>query len=72
MATASAAMKCILCEDCGWVCEEHPTAPWNEEHLLRCNGAGAPYPWCNTPKDGSPPRMPEGFRTEADKGGWRH
>jgi hypothetical protein len=24
------------------------------------------------PVDGKPPRMPEGFKTDVDKNGWRH
>jgi hypothetical protein len=31
-----------------------------------------PCPWCNKPAEGEQPRMPEGFKTEFDKDGWRH
>jgi hypothetical protein len=65
-------MQCSLCEDCGWVCETPPGRPWEGEHACPCGGAGAPCPWCNvTDKDGAP-TLPEGFKTEFDKKGWRH
>ena len=25
-------MKCLLCEDCGWVCERHTENPWKGPH----------------------------------------
>jgi len=53
--------QCTLCEDGGWVCEDHPTSPWNAEHVENCIGASASCPWCNSPMDGTAPRMPEGF-----------
>src|ERR1700722_4428055 len=37
-------MKCSACEDCGWVCENHPEKPWEGEHACRCGGAGMPCP----------------------------
>jgi flavoprotein len=58
-------LKCTFCEDCGWVCEDHPTFPWNEEHLLTCNGAGVSCPWCN---NGEIPRLPKGFKSDWDDG----
>jgi hypothetical protein len=51
--------KCTLCGDVGWVCDG-------------CGSAGAPCPWCNVPGEGEAPRMPDGFKTEVDKDGWRH
>jgi hypothetical protein len=65
-------MICAICEDIGWVCENHPERPWDGPHACSCGGAGAPCPNCNVPVDGEPPRMPEGFRTEVNKDGWRH
>jgi hypothetical protein len=67
-----AKMNCSLCEDCGWVCETHPGRPWEGNHACNCGGAGAPCPWCNLPDKDGTPRLPDGFRTEFDKKGWRH
>jgi hypothetical protein len=59
-------MKCLLCEDSGWVCENHPDQPWEGPHACTCGGAGSPCPACNKPREGEPPRLPKGFK--ADKG----
>ena len=53
-------VKCTLCEDCGWVCANHPHKPWASTPatagvLLR------PCPWRNPSDAGHPPRMPDGF-----------
>jgi hypothetical protein len=40
-------MKCILCADTGWVCENHPRRPWEGPHGCDCGGAGMPCPVCN-------------------------
>jgi hypothetical protein len=37
-------MKCVLCEDSGWVCEGHPERPWGGAHGCQCGGAGMPCP----------------------------
>jgi hypothetical protein len=63
-------MKCTLCEDCGWVCGSHPDRPWQGEHACNCGAPGMPCAWC--PAEGETPRIPEGFKTEFDKDGWRH
>jgi hypothetical protein len=34
-------MKCILCADTGWVCENHPRRPWDGPYGCDCGGAGA-------------------------------
>jgi hypothetical protein len=60
-----------LSEDCGWVCETHPGRPWEGDHACGC-GAGAPCPWCNLPDKDGAPRLPDGFRIDADKKGWRN
>jgi hypothetical protein len=65
-------MKCLVCEDIGWVCEAHPERPWEGPHGCGCGAAGAPCPWCNEPAEGETPRMAEGFKTVVDKDGWRH
>jgi hypothetical protein len=33
-------MKCLVCEDTGWVCENHPDQPWEGPHACQCGGAG--------------------------------
>jgi hypothetical protein len=65
-------MKCALCEDSGWVCENHPKRAWEGEHACGCGGAGAPCPACNAPEPGEAPRLPKGYDTAFDKEGWRH
>jgi hypothetical protein len=27
--------RCLLCEDCGWVCERHTEKPWDGQHACR-------------------------------------
>lgn len=44
-------MTCLICNDEGWVCENHPDKSWGEGHDC-CEGAGMPCA-CNksdTPK----------------------
>jgi hypothetical protein len=65
-------MKCLRCDDCGWLCEKHTRRPWLGDRACDCGGAGMPCPACNTPDNDDPPRPPEGFKTEVDKDGWRH
>jgi hypothetical protein len=40
-------MKRAVCDDCGWVCENHPDRPFQGESACTCGGAGAPCPRCN-------------------------
>jgi hypothetical protein len=35
-------MKCLCCEDTGWVCENHPDQPWEGPHACSCGDAGMP------------------------------
>jgi hypothetical protein len=65
-------MNCNLCEDCGWVCEDHPDAPWDGLHACICGAAGMPCPKCNPSDLDNPPRPPTGTRVNFDKDGWRH
>jgi hypothetical protein len=65
-------MRCALCDNCGWVCENHPHKPSYGNHACPCGGAGMPCPWCNTPTGGKPPRVPVGMVIQFDKKGWRH
>jgi hypothetical protein len=60
-------VKCSLCEDCGWVCENHRFRPWEGARACKCGEAGMPNPSCNVPDVGETPRMPKGFRTEAGR-----
>jgi hypothetical protein len=64
--------KCAVCHDTAWVCENHPDKPWDGPHACPCGAPGAPCPACNAINDRDAPRMPEGFKTEVDKAGWRH
>jgi len=64
-------MKCLRCEDIGWVCEDHPGRPWERPHACPCGAAGAPCPDCNATSEGAAPRMPTGFKTEVGKNGRR-
>jgi hypothetical protein len=56
-------MKCLCCEDEGWVCEEHPDQPAFGPHACACGAAGMPCPGCNSKPDDLP-RMPKGFEPD--------
>jgi len=66
-------MKCPHCDDTRWVCESHPTLPWEgsgSPRECKCGGAGMPCERCNT---GDPPELPSGFRVTINtKHGPRH
>jgi hypothetical protein len=55
-------MTCSRCDDCGWVCENHPERPWQGPRACPCGAAGALCPDCNTTDDISEgiedPRLP--------------
>jgi hypothetical protein len=53
-------MKCSICEDRGWVCENHPEKPWEGEHACTAVRMAPP---CNRGNDEDAPRIPSGFRT---------
>jgi hypothetical protein len=38
---------------------------------VSCGAAGIPCPRCNQLADGETPRMPDDFKVESDKDGWR-
>jgi len=65
-------MKCTICKDTAWVCENHPHRPWEGRFACGCGAAGAPCPECNGTNDRDGPRLPSGFPTQFDKKGWRH
>jgi bifunctional non-homologous end joining protein LigD len=54
-------MKCAICRDTGWVCEDDADRPWAGSQACDCGGAGMPCPACNPCDEGSPPRPPEGY-----------
>jgi hypothetical protein len=62
--------RCAVCNDEGWVCENHADKPWNASGC-EC-GAGMPCRECNPSDRDTPPRMPPGSKTIFDKDGWRH
>ena len=64
-------MTCGLCEDTGWVCENHPGKPWDGDHACGCGAAGMPCMRCNPSDLDDPPRPPAGMHIELDKEGWR-
>jgi hypothetical protein len=69
-------MPCPACDDCRWVCENHPDRPLkgfgsNRADACEC-GAGMPCPICNHPEEGDPPAMPPGFIVTIDDKGPRH
>jgi hypothetical protein len=43
-------MACNICDDKGWVCENHPDKPWDgtsdREDACSCGGAGMPCVQC--------------------------
>jgi hypothetical protein len=65
-------MKCALCKDSGWVCENHPHRPWDGRFACGFGGVGAPCPECSGTNDGNTPRMRSGFTPQFDKKRWRH
>ncbi len=58
---------CARCDNCRWVCENHPTTPWLGQLACDCGGAGMPCPACNQSDDGTLPEMPEGFNVVVSK-----
>jgi len=52
---------CKVCDDSGWVCEEHPSKPWEDSDSSRscdCGGAGMPCECNNT----DIPKFPPDYR----------
>jgi hypothetical protein len=55
-------IKCAICDDIGWVCEDHGDRRWRLKAIKRTRAnrpAGMPCPICNTKE---PPRTPPGMR----------
>jgi hypothetical protein len=44
-------MACLVCDNSGWVCEEHPDHPWRGTSLRTdahdCVHVGMPYEFCD-------------------------
>lgn len=62
--------RCHVCDDTGWVCEDHPDRPSDCVPVARsctCGGAGKPCPVCNTPAAGERPRMGPDFVPALDR-----
>jgi hypothetical protein len=60
MSEINASNECAICKGELWVCENHPSVPWNNGNPPCCGGAGAPCSACNTPVDGSMPKPQPG------------
>jgi len=52
---------CARCDNCRWVCENHPDKPWEGRRACPCGGAGAPCPVCNRVDEDTIPAMPDDF-----------
>jgi hypothetical protein len=62
-------MPCKVCDNTGWVCEEHPGRPSDcggSKRGCTCGAAGIPCPNCNEPAPGERPRMPAGLMPHGD------
>jgi hypothetical protein len=53
---------CPLCNNTGWVCDQHAHRPWKGNYACNCGASGAPCRACNYPRAGKMPR----FLTQAD------
>jgi hypothetical protein len=54
-------MRCEVCDNTGWVCENHADRPsdcGDSERACTCGGAGTPCLVCNQPEPGERPRLP--------------
>lgn len=49
-------MPCPHCDDCFWVCENHPEQPWEGDRACSCGGAGMPCKICNPYDEDNPPK----------------
>jgi hypothetical protein len=59
-------MKCLVCEETGWVCENNPQRPWDGPRAWPCGGAGMPCRGCNPIDEGTLLRLPSGFTDDGD------
>jgi hypothetical protein len=63
-------VKCLVYEDTGWVCEDHPDQPWEGPHACACGGAGAPCPAAMPRPLMSRRASRKTLSQMASKGGW--
>ena len=49
---------CFPCDNCGWVCENHPDRPRQGPRACECGGADALCPVCNRAEGHELPRLP--------------
>ena len=59
-------MKCLACDDTGWVCENHPDQPAHSPHACTCGGDGAPRRRYDADTADEPPRVPKGFTPDGE------
>ena len=69
-------MACLVCDNTGWVWENHPDRPWrgNSQRVDACDcGAGMPCELCN-PSGGidEAPKLSPIAYVRVDKNGPRH
>jgi len=57
-----AAVKCLLCEDCGWVCEAHPDRPWEANMSAAAVALALLARTVTASEDDTAPRMPKASR----------
>ena len=57
---------CLLREDSGTVCENHPDQPLEGPYACQCGGAGMLCPKCNPSSADEPPRLPNGFERDGE------
>jgi hypothetical protein len=56
---------CARCDNCRWVCENHPDQPWEGPRACGCGAPGDPCPVCNSRIDeDTEPELPEDFEVE--------
>jgi hypothetical protein len=56
---------CARCDNCRWVCENHPDKPWEGPRACGCGGAGMPCPVCNNRFDeDTEPELPDDFEID--------
>jgi hypothetical protein len=69
-------MACLVCDNTGWVCEEHPDRPWrgNSQRADACHCVRVGMPCKCNPCGGidDPPKLSPIARVTLDKNGPRN